>query len=127
MICRGGIFPIQILQSCSEGKVSPVPLLSLYSQLDHVINLPAALGQGSSRVCGLTALNRQTWHTVREEILKAGGEAARSLGVMESAILALSLEDYSAPLGLANILNAVRLGGGNRQCLRYYDKVCGIF
>lgn len=126
MICKGGVFPIQILQSCSEeGKVSPVPLLTLYTQLAHVMRLPTAPAVNDpSTICGFTALNRQAWYAVREEILTAGGEAAGSLGVMESAILALSLEDCSAPVNLANTLNAVRLGEGNSQCLRYYDKVC---
>lgn len=126
VICKGGVFQIQILQRCSEaGKVSPVPLLNLYTQLAHVIHLPTASAlHDPSTICGFSALNRQAWYAVREEILKAGGEAAGSLGVMESAILALSLDDCAAPVDLANTLNAVRLGEGNSQCLRYYDKVC---
>lgn len=103
-----------------------MPLLKLYTQLAHVIHLPtASTVQDPSTICGLSALNRKAWYAVREEILKAGGEAAGSLGVMDSAILALSLEDCSAPVDLANTLNVVRLGVGNSQCLRYYDKVCG--
>lgn len=127
VICQGGVFPIQIMKSCSEaGKISPVPLPNLYTQLEHVMHLPTASAiHDPSTVCGLSALNRRAWYAVREEILKAGGEAAESLGVMESAILALSLEDCSAPVDLADILNVVRLGGGNSRCLRYYDKVCG--
>lgn len=126
VICQGGVFPIQILQRCSEtAKVSPVPLLNLYTQLERVIYLPTASAlHDPSTICGFSALNRRAWYDVREEILKAGGEAAGSLGVMESAILALSLEECSAPVDLANTLNVVRLGGGNSQCLRYYDKVC---
>lgn len=127
VICQGGVFPIQIIQSCSEaGKASPVPLLTLYTQLAHVMHHPTASAvHDPSTICGFSALDRKAWYAVREEILKAGGEAVGSLGVMESAILALSLEDCSAPVDLANSLNAVRLGGGNSQCLRYYDKVCG--
>lgn len=126
VICQGGVFPIQIIQSCSEaGKVLPVPLVTLYTQLAHILHLPtASTVHDPSTICGFSALNRKAWYAVREEILKAGGEAAGSLGVMESAIVALSLEDCAAPVDLANTLNAVRLGGGNSQCLRYYDKVC---
>lgn len=125
VICKGGVFPIQIIERCSEaGRVSPVPLLNLYTQLAHVMHLPTASAvHDPSTICGFSALNRKAWHAVREEILKKGGEAAGSLEVMESAILALSLEDCTAPVDLANTLNAVRLGGGKRQCLRYYDKV----
>ncbi|KAI5087522.1 hypothetical protein C0J45_22921, partial [Silurus meridionalis] len=128
VICHGGVFPIQIVQSCGEaGKVSPVPLLDLFTQLSHVMHLPpASIVHDPSTICGFSALNRQAWYAAREEILKAGGEAARSLGVMESAILALSLEDCSAPVDLANTLNAVRLGGENSQGLRYYDKVVNM-
>ncbi len=60
------------------------------------------------------------------EILNAGGEAAVSLEMMESAILAVSLEDNPAPADLANMLNAVRLGEKGGRSLRYYDKVCKI-
>lgn len=102
-----------------------MPLLNLYTQLAHVMRLPTASAvQDPSIICGLSALNRQAWYAFREEILKSGGEAAESLEVMESAILALSLEDCSAPVDLANTLSVVRLGGGNSKSLRYYDKVC---
>ena len=47
--------------------------------------------------------------------------------------MALSLEDCNPPSDLADTLNAVRLGGGDGSCLRYYDKVqeigclsCGV-
>ncbi|GAA6101756.1 uncharacterized protein LOC117596403 [Tachysurus ichikawai] len=128
VICQGGVFPIQIIQRCSKtGKVSPVPLLNLYTQLAHVMRLPTASAvQDPSIICGLSALNRQAWYAFREEILKSGGEAAESLEVMESAILALSLEDCSAPVDLANTLSVVRLGGGNSKSLRYYDKVVNM-
>ncbi|XP_063075757.1 uncharacterized protein si:ch211-256m1.8 isoform X2 [Engraulis encrasicolus] len=45
---------------------------------------------------------------------------------MESAILAVSLEDGPAPTDLASTLNAVRLGGRGWKCLRYYDKVVNM-
>ncbi|XP_059203414.1 uncharacterized protein LOC131982810 [Centropristis striata] len=46
---------------------------------------------------------------------------------MESAVLTLCLEDCNAPSELADILNAVRLGGGgDAPCLRYYDKVVNL-
>lgn len=77
-----------------------------------------------SIICSFSALERKAWAAIREEILEQGGEAAASLGLMESAVLTLCLEDCNAPSNLADILNAVRLGGrGNGPCLRYYDKV----
>ncbi|XP_072530494.1 uncharacterized protein [Salminus brasiliensis] len=126
--CRGGVFPIQILRNPGTGgAVSPLPLHDIYAQLAHVMCLPAAQAtQDPSTICGLSALHRQTWHAIREEILKGGGEAAESLEMMECAILALSLEDCPAPASLADILNAVRLGGADGQCLRYYDKVVNM-
>lgn len=127
VICHGGVFPIQIIQTCSEaGKPSPVPLHNLYTQLAYIMNLPTASAvHDPSTICGFSALKRPAWYTVREEILKADGEAAESLKMMESAILALSLEDCYAPVDLADTLNVVCFGGSNSQCLRYYDKVCG--
>ncbi|KAI4889606.1 hypothetical protein NFI96_014626, partial [Prochilodus magdalenae] len=126
--CRGGIFPIQILRSPGAGgTATALPLLDIYTQLAHVVRLPdAQAAQDPSTICGLTALQRQTWHAIRQEILKGGGEAAESLEVTESAILALSLEDGPAPTNLADILNAVRLGGADGKCLRYYDKVVNM-
>ncbi|XP_037393572.1 uncharacterized protein LOC119263211 [Pygocentrus nattereri] len=126
--CKGGIFPIQILRNPdAEGAVTALPLLDIYTQLAHVMSLPAAQAtQDPSTVCGLSVLHRRTWHAIRKEILKGGGEAAESLEVIESAILALSLEDCPAPTNLADILNAVHLGGADGQCLRYYDKVVNM-
>lgn len=75
-------------------------------------------------ICSLSALERKSWAVYREKIQEQGGEALTSLEVMESAILALCLEDCDAPSELADVLNAVRLrGGGDNPCLRYYDKV----
>ncbi|XP_071402521.1 uncharacterized protein [Centroberyx affinis] len=77
-------------------------------------------------ICGLSALERKAWAALRKEILQQGGAAATSLELMESAVLALSLEDCNPPSELADILNAVRLGGGDRPSLRYYDKVVNV-
>lgn len=77
-----------------------------------------------SVVCTLSALERKSWAAVREEMLEHGGEALASLELMESAVLILCLEDCDTPSELADVLNAVRLGGGGgRPFLRYYDKV----
>lgn len=80
--------------------------------------------QDPSIICGLSSLHRQAWHSVRMDILKAGGEASISLEMMESAILAVSLEDCPASADLAEMLNTIRLGQKDGKCLRYYDKVC---
>lgn len=90
-----------------------------------VVDQPSAGKQNDpSAICSLSALERKTWAAIREEILGKGGAAAASLGLMESAVLTLCLEDCNAPSTLADILNAVRLGGGgDSPCLRYYDKV----
>nr|XP_046272331.1 uncharacterized protein si:ch211-256m1.8 [Scatophagus argus] len=80
-----------------------------------------------SIICSFSALERKAWATTREEILSQGGDAAASLVLMESAVLTLCLDDCDAPSQLADILNAVRLGGGG-DCprLRYYDKVVNL-
>ncbi|XP_028979124.2 uncharacterized protein LOC105029660 [Esox lucius] len=127
-ICAGGAFRVNILQRSSPGALtSPVPFPEIYSQVASVMSQPrAALNHDPSTVYGLSALQRQAWSAVREEILQAGGEAAASLGVMESAVVTLSLEDSHPPEDLAETLNAVRLGGGERPSLRYYDKVVNL-
>lgn len=84
----------------------------------------SSAGDDSSVICSLSALQRKTWAAIREEILVQGGKAVESLGVMESAVLTLCLEDQDAPPDVGDVLNSVRLGGeGGGPCLRYYDKV----
>lgn len=93
------------------------------------MNQPCAGKQNDpSVICSLSALQRKTWAAIREEILEQGGEAAASLEKMENSVLTLCLEDLNAPSDLADILNAVRLGGGGgNPSLRYYDKVLKDF
>ncbi|KAJ8386125.1 hypothetical protein AAFF_G00177190 [Aldrovandia affinis] len=125
VLCTGGIFPVQVLCRPSPGEpLSPLPFLDIYNQVREVASQPGAgLEQDPTPICSLSALQRQAWHALREQILQEGGTAAESLGVMESAVLALSLEDCCPPSDLAETLNAVRLGGGDGHCLRYYDKL----
>ncbi|XP_061568411.1 uncharacterized protein si:ch211-256m1.8 [Cololabis saira] len=127
--CAGGVFPIDVLQRPSTGgPVSARPFMDIYNQLAQVINQPSPGKQNDPTViCRFSALERKSWAAIREEILKQGGEAVESLQLMESAVLALCLEDCNAPPELADVLNAVRLGGGgDSPCLRYYDKVMNL-
>ncbi|XP_018523216.1 uncharacterized protein si:ch211-256m1.8 [Lates calcarifer] len=126
--CAGGVFPVDILWCPSSGgPVSARPFIDIYNQLAQVMDQPRAGKQSDpTTICSLSALQRKTWADIREEILGQGGEAAASLGLMESAVLTLCLEDWNAPPELADILNAVRLGGGDGPCLRYYDKVVNL-
>ncbi|XP_029612966.1 uncharacterized protein LOC115196345 [Salmo trutta] len=128
VICAGEVFSVNILQLLSPGgPMSPLPFPDIYSQVAHVMSQQrAAKNNEPSAICGLSALQRQAWSAVREEILRAAGAAAASLGLMESAVVALSLEDCNPPADLADTLNAVRLGGGDGPCLRYYDKVVNL-
>ena len=110
--------------------MSARPFIDIYNQLAQVMDEPRAGKQNDpSVICSLSALPRKDWAAVREEILEQGGEAAASLGLMESAVLTLCLEDHNAPSDLADTLNAVRLGGGggDSPCLRHYDKVLERF
>lgn len=112
------------------GPVSARQFIDIYNQLVQVMDQPSAGKQKDpSAICSLSALERNVWAATREEILEQGGDVAASLGLMESAVLTLGLEDCDAPSDLADILNAVRLGGegGDRPCLRYYDKVSVIW
>ncbi|XP_070703972.1 uncharacterized protein [Pempheris klunzingeri] len=128
--CVGGVFPIDILWHPSTGgPVSARSFNDIYNQLAQVMDQPCAGKQNDpSVICNLSALERKTWAATREEILEQGGAAAASLGLMESAVLTLCLEDCNAPSELADILNVVRLGGGggDNPCLRYYDKVVNL-
>ncbi|XP_031176501.2 uncharacterized protein LOC116065233 [Sander lucioperca] len=127
--CVGGVFPIDILWRPSTGRpVSARPFIDIYNQLAQVMDQPSAGNQNDpSAICSLSALGRKVWAATREEILGQGGDAAASLGLMESAVLTLCLEDCNAPSELADILNAVRLGGGrDSPFLRYYDKVLNL-
>ncbi|XP_072225198.1 uncharacterized protein [Leuresthes tenuis] len=127
--CIGGVFPIDILwRPSTGGPVSARSFMDIYNQLAQVMEQPKSGKQNDpSVICSLSALERKSWAAIREEILQQGGEAVTSLGLMESAVLTLCLEDYNAPSELADILNAVRLGGGgDNPCMRYYDKVMNL-
>ncbi|KAL2100644.1 hypothetical protein ACEWY4_002405 [Coilia grayii] len=128
LTCRAGVFPVQLLHRPSTGgPFTALSLAAIYSQLQHISSLPAAdTHHDASAICDLSSLPRRDWHGAREKIRKMGGPTAASLGVMESAILAVSLEDGPAPTDLASTLNAVRLGGRGWRCLRYYDKVVNM-
>uniref|UniRef100_A0A3P9M1Q0 Isoaspartyl peptidase/L-asparaginase n=1 Tax=Oryzias latipes TaxID=8090 RepID=A0A3P9M1Q0_ORYLA len=123
--CAGGAFPVDILRRPSAGgPVSAKSFTEIYTQLAQVMDQPRAGEQNDpSVVCTLSALERKSWAAVRGEMLEHGGEALASLELMESAVLILCLEDCDTPSELADVLNAVRLGGGGgRPFLRYYDK-----
>ncbi|XP_070778982.1 uncharacterized protein [Enoplosus armatus] len=127
--CVGGVFPVDILwRPSTGGPVSARSFNDIYKQLAQVMDQPRAEKQNDpSAICSLSALERKAWAATREEILGQGGDAAASLGLMESAVLTLCLEECNAPSELADVLNAVRLGGGgDSPCLRYYDKVVNL-
>ncbi|XP_062295321.1 uncharacterized protein LOC134000030 [Scomber scombrus] len=128
--CAAGVFPVDILwRPSTGGPVSARPFTDIYNQLAKVVDQPSAEKQNDPcAICSLSALERKTWAAIREEILGQGGAEAASLGLMESAVLALCLEDHNASSELADILKAVRLGGGggDSPCLRYYDKVVNL-
>ncbi|KAG7506135.1 isoaspartyl peptidase/L-asparaginase [Solea senegalensis] len=126
--CVGGVFPVDILwRPSTGGPLTARPVIDIYNQLAQVMDEPSAGKQNDpSAICNLSALDRKTWAGIREQILGKGGEAAESLGLMECAVLTLCLEDQNAPSDVADILNLVRLGGGDSPCLRYYDKVVNL-
>ncbi|KAI3360093.1 hypothetical protein L3Q82_014402, partial [Scortum barcoo] len=127
--CDRGVFPVDILwRPGTDGPVSALSFNDIYDQLVQVMDQPIAGKQNDpSAICSLSAMERKAWAAMREEILGQGGAAAASLGLMESAVLTLCLEGCNAPSELADILNAVRLGGvGDSPCLRYYDKIVNL-
>ncbi len=79
--------------------------------------------QDPSTICSLSALNRQTWHSVRMEILNAGEKEQFLLNDGECHSGCFPGRP-PAPADLANLLNAVRLGDTCGRSLRCYDKVC---
>ncbi|KPP56917.1 hypothetical protein Z043_125416 [Scleropages formosus] len=127
VLCAGGVIPVQILCHCSPGGLlSPLPVLDIYSQLVEAASQPVAgLDQDPTTICSFTAVHRHVWYSLREQILSTGGDAAASLGVMESAVLAVSLDDCYAPSDLAETLNIVQLGKDGCS-FRYYDKVVNL-
>ncbi|XP_047427672.1 uncharacterized protein si:ch211-256m1.8 [Mugil cephalus] len=127
--CAGGVFPVDILwRPSTGGPVSARSFVDIYQQLAQVMSQPRAEKTSDAyAVCSLSALHRKVWAGIRDQVLERGGPAVTSLGLMESSVLTLCLEDRDAPSELADVLNAVRLGGGGQSpCLRYYDKVVNM-
>lgn len=121
------MFPIDIMSRPGVGgALSARSFHDIFNQLVQVRDQPSAAKENDpSVICSLSSLQRKVWAASREEILERGGDTAASLGLMESAVLALCLDENSAPPEMAAILTALKLGVGGRQspCLRYYDKV----
>lgn len=121
------MFPIDVMsRPYAGGALSARSFHGIYNQLVQVMDQRrAAKDNDPSVICSLSGLERKAWAASREEILERGGDTAASLGLMESALLALCLDENNAPPEMAAILNALKLGVGGRQspCLRYYDKV----
>lgn len=123
------MFPIDVMsQPCDGGTLSARPFHDIYNQLVCVMDQPRAAKENDpSVICSLSALDRKAWAASREDILEQRGATAASLGMMESALLALCLDESNAPPEMAAILSALKLGGGAKGSpgLRYYDKVMG--
>ncbi|CAM9286463.1 unnamed protein product [Lampetra planeri] len=80
--CVGGVFPIEILQRSTGGSVAARSFTDIYNQLAKVVDRPRAGKENNpTAVCSLSALDRKTWASIREEILVKGGAAAASLGM----------------------------------------------
>ncbi|XP_070836768.1 peroxisomal carnitine O-octanoyltransferase-like [Chaetodon trifascialis] len=126
--CAAGVFPVDILWRPSiDGPLSARSFNDIYNQLAQVMDQPQAGKQNDpSAICSLSALQRKAWAAIREDILGQGGDTAASLGLMESAVLTLCLEECNAPSEVADTLNEVRLGREDGPRLRYYDKVVNL-
>ncbi|XP_068193986.1 uncharacterized protein si:ch211-256m1.8 [Antennarius striatus] len=127
--CAGGVFPVDILwRPSTGGPVSARSFIDIYNQLAQVIDQPKAGKENDpSIICQLSALERKAWAATRGEILSKGGDTAASLGLMESAVLTLCLEESTGPSEVGDILNAVKVGcGEDSPFLRYFDKVLNI-
>ncbi|TWW69552.1 Asparagine--tRNA ligase, cytoplasmic [Takifugu flavidus] len=130
VICGGGVFPIDVMsRPCDGSALSARPFRDIYNQLVGVMDQPRAAKENDpSVICSLSALDRKSWAASREDILEQGEDTAVSLGMMESALLALCLDESNAPPEMAAILDALKLGGGGKGSpgFRYYDKVLNV-
>ncbi|MGH0174326.1 UNVERIFIED_CONTAM: hypothetical protein FKN15_074883 [Acipenser sinensis] len=120
LLYRGSAFPLQLLSQAGD----PLPLPQIHSQLLGAVRTPpgASLPLPASP-CSLTALERPAWHALREALLSRG--AGGSLRTLESAVLALALEDCPSPdpRDPAAALTSIRLGSPETRGMRHYDKV----
>ncbi|XP_013384130.1 uncharacterized protein LOC106154348 [Lingula anatina] len=111
---KGAAFKVDVIQPNGQ----PVSLEKIYRQLQAVTRHDGA----PPSIAPFSALDRPTWAGIRESLIQRG--ASDAIHVMESAILALSLEEKSAPDTRSKILEATRLGNDTQQC--YYDKVINL-
>ncbi|XP_041098185.1 peroxisomal carnitine O-octanoyltransferase isoform X1 [Polyodon spathula] len=120
LLYRGSAFPLQLLSPSRD----PLLLPQIHSQLLGAVRTPprASLPLPASP-CSLTALERPAWHAVREGLLS--GEGAGSLRTLESAVLALALEECPPPdpRDPAAALTSIQLGSPKTRGMRHYDKV----
>ncbi|XP_041098186.1 peroxisomal carnitine O-octanoyltransferase isoform X2 [Polyodon spathula] len=123
LLYRGSAFPLQLLSPSRD----PLLLPQIHSQLLGAVRTPprASLPLPASP-CSLTALERPAWHAVREGLLS--GEGAGSLRTLESAVLALALEECPPPdpRDPAAALTSIQLGSPKTRGMRHYDKVLNL-
>ncbi|XP_058875397.1 carnitine O-acetyltransferase-like [Acipenser ruthenus] len=123
LLYQGSAFPLQLLSQAGD----PLPLPQIHSQLLGAVRTPpgASLPLPASP-CSLTALERPVWHALREDLLSRG--AGGSLRTLESAVLALALEDCPSPdpRDPTAALTSIRLGSPETRGMRHYDKVLNL-
>lgn len=118
VIARNGhFFSIDIIHPETG---NPLPVQTLERQLQECIESADARPPGQLGL--LTSLNRDSWSTAREQLLKAGGVAMEeALEKIESGAFLLSLDD-TAPVSrdecCENLLTGGKASGNNR----WFDK-----
>ncbi|XP_072020391.1 carnitine O-acetyltransferase-like [Amphiura filiformis] len=115
---KGSAYKVDVIQANGQ----PLSAEEIYQQLRAVTM--ARREDASPSIAPFTALDRPTWASMRESLIQRG--ASESINVMESAILALSLEERTAPDTRSEVIEATRLGNNVPQQARYYDKTINL-
>nr|XP_015215084.1 PREDICTED: uncharacterized protein LOC102687500 isoform X4 [Lepisosteus oculatus]XP_015215085.1 PREDICTED: uncharacterized protein LOC102687500 isoform X4 [Lepisosteus oculatus] len=126
----GAVFPVNILsRSVEGGSLSPLPLPEIHRQVSEVLRHADLDRSAQVPICSFSGLQRRVWYALRRTLLEQGGSAvAQVMEVLESAVVALVLEDGHPPPDPADALNALKLGKGSEggHYFRYYDKVVNM-
>lgn len=117
LLYKNSAFRVDILSSSDD----LFPIQEIYNQIASIVKYNGVFHQ---EISNYTALERNMWSNIRSTLME--GDSQKSLEIMETAIVAIALDDCEELKGTQEIVDYIRLGSKGISCMRYYDKILNI-
>lgn len=124
VIKNGQFYSFDVLDV--NGNIKPAE--EILACLSHLIKLKVP--NGLDCITALSAEQRDTWATIRDELISSNGENCSSLETIDSAIFTLSLDDLQFGDDMIqtahNFLHGNSCKQADKPCNRWFDKSFGL-